>query len=142
MSIKDDYHGTTVSDPYRWLEDPDSPETKSFVEAQNQLTFKAFEQCNILGRFKKKLTRTFDYPKYGCPFKRGDLYFYYFNSGLQAQHVLYVQKTLDAEAKVLLDPNTLSSDGTVALSQVTFSPNGKYLAHSLSKGGSDWVTIK
>lgn len=141
-SIVDDLHGVKVADPYRWLEDPDSPETQAFVEKQNQLTQKVLQQCETRDQFKQLFTQLYDYPKYGTPFKRGDRYYYYYNSGLQQQYVLYGQDSLKAEPVILLDPNTLSEDGTVALKDAVFSDNGAHLAYSLSSGGSDWSTIK
>ena len=117
----DDYHGTKVSDPYRWLEDVDSPETHAWVEAENHVTFGYLEQIPERERIRRRLTELWDYPKYGAPFKkggpggRGGRYFFFKNAGLQNQAVLYTQSALAAEPQVLLDPNTLSADGTVAL---------------------------
>ncbi|KAL0913308.1 hypothetical protein M5K25_016759 [Dendrobium thyrsiflorum] len=141
-SVVDDYHGVLVSDPYRWLENPDSEETKAFVEAQAALTDSVLAECGERERLREQITKLFDHPRYETPFKRGGKYFYFHNSGLQAQSVLYVQSDLDSEAEVLLDPNVLSEDGTVALSNVSISRDGKYLAYGLSLSGSDWVTIK
>eukprot|EP00882_Tetradesmus_deserticola_P019405 GHRQ01020886.1.p1 GENE.GHRQ01020886.1~~GHRQ01020886.1.p1 ORF type:complete len:455 (+),score=131.29 GHRQ01020886.1:102-1466(+) len=141
-SVVEELHGSKVADPYRWLEDPDSPETQAFVEAQNKLTAKVLEQCTTRDQFKSLFTALYDYPKYGTPFKRGDRYYYYYNSGLQQQYVLYGQDSLQAEPVILLDPNTLSGDGTVALKDAVFSDNGQLVAYQLSSGGSDWSTIK
>ncbi|MBD2362428.1 S9 family peptidase [Anabaena minutissima FACHB-250] len=134
----DNYHGTLVVDPYRWLEDPDSEETKAWVEAQNQITFAYLEEIPAREKIKQRLTKLWDYEKYGIPFKEGENYFYFKNDGLQNQSVLYTLKSLNSEPRVLLDPNKLSEDGTVALSGVTVSDNGKLLAYGLSTSGSDW----
>ncbi|NP_989189.1 prolyl endopeptidase [Xenopus tropicalis] len=138
----DNYHGVKMCDPYRWLEDPDSEQTKAFVEAQNKLTMPFLEKCPVRRLFKDRMTELYDYPKYSCNFKKGNRYFYFYNSGLQNQRVLYVQDSLKDEPKVFLDPNTFSEDGTVALQGYAFSEDGEYFAYGLSASGSDWVTIK
>ncbi|XP_055512409.1 prolyl endopeptidase-like [Leucoraja erinacea] len=142
LSRVDDYHGVKVPDPYVWLEDPNSEPTKAFVEAQNQLTMPFLESCRVRKRLQERMTELFDYPKYSCPCRKGKRYFYFHNSGLQNQHVLYVQDSLDADAQVFLDPNKMSADGTVALKMLAFSEDNEYLAYGLSKSGSDWATIK
>ena len=140
--ITDTYHGVTVADPYRWLEDPNSDETKQWVEAQNEVTFGYLNDLPGRDQIKNRLTELWDYERYGIPFKQGNRYFYYKNNGLQNQSVLYTLPTLDAEPKVLLDPNTLSEDGTVALAGTAISENGQYLAYGLSTAGSDWTEWK
>ncbi|MEH2391484.1 MAG: prolyl oligopeptidase family serine peptidase [Nostoc sp.] len=146
----DNYHGTLVADPYRWLEDPDSEETRTWIEAQNQVTFGYLSEIPTRERIKQRLTKLWDYEKYGIPFKEGESlpdgsterYFYFKNDGLQNQSVLYTLKTLDDQPKVLLDPNKLSEDGTVALSGLSISEDGKLLAYGLSASGSDWQEWK
>ncbi|KAH0680696.1 prolyl endopeptidase isoform X1 [Solanum tuberosum] len=141
-SVVDNYHGVDVSDPYRWLEDPDSEETKEFVEKQVILTESVLKTCETREKLRKKLTKLFDFPKYDVPFRAGDKYFYFHNTGLQPQKVLYIQDSLDGKPEILLDPNTLSEDGTVSLSICAISEDAKYLAYGISSSGSDWVTIK
>ncbi|XP_078440620.1 uncharacterized protein LOC144710666 [Wolffia australiana] len=140
-SIIDDYHGVKIEDPYRWLEDPDAEEVKEFVTKQANLTESLLKTCWERERLRKKITALLDHPRFGAPFRRGDKYFYTHNSGLQAQSVLFAQEGLDGKAEVLLDPNLLSSDGTVALRAYSVSHDAKYLAYGLSSSGSDWVTI-
>uniref|UniRef100_A0A673AT53 Prolyl endopeptidase n=1 Tax=Sphaeramia orbicularis TaxID=375764 RepID=A0A673AT53_9TELE len=134
-----DYHGTEICDPYEWLEDPESEETKAFVEEQNKLTMPFLEKCAVKPRFHQRLTELYDNPKYSCPYKRGERYFYFHNKGLQNQDVLYVQDALDKPATVFFDPNTLSEDGTVMDTMSVFS--NIYFAYGLTSGGSDWVTV-
>ncbi|WP_193199568.1 prolyl oligopeptidase family serine peptidase [Nostoc sp. MG11] len=138
----DNYHGTLVSDPYRWLEDPDSEETKAWIEAQNKVTFAYLSEITAREKIQQRLTKLWDYEKYGIPFKEGDRYFYFKNDGLQNQSVLYTLETLDSEPRVLLDPNKLSEDGTVALAGLSISEDGKLLAYGLSTSGSDWQEWK
>lgn len=138
----DIYHGVKVADPYRWLENPDADDTKAWVDAQNKVTFEYLNQLPDRERIQKRLTELWNYEKYGMPFKRGERYFYYKNDGLQNQSVLYAIEMLNAEPRVLLDPNTLSSDGTVALSGISISDDGSQLAYGLSKSGSDWQEWK
>ncbi len=138
----DDYHGTKVADPYRWLEDPDSEETKAWVEAQNQVTFGYLGEIPAREQIKQRLTQLWNYERYGIPFKEGNRYFYFKNDGLQNQSVLYTLTSLDAEPTVLFDPNTLSEDGTIALSSLSISEDGKLMAYGLSTSGSDWKEWK
>ncbi|NBD33807.1 MAG: S9 family peptidase, partial [Cyanobacteria bacterium] len=134
----DYYHGVAVPDPYRWLEDPDSEETKAWIEAQNQVTFSFLEQIPERETIKERLTKLWDYEKYGIPIKKGERYFYFKNDGLQNQSVLYTLNELEEEPRVLLDPNQFSEDGTIALSGIAISDNGQFLAYGISKSGSDW----
>ena len=138
----DDYHGVKVADPYRWLEDLDSDDTRSWVDAENKLSFGFLEAIPARAAIKERITKLWNYEKYGVPFKEGNRYFYSRNSGLQNQSVLYTVTSLDGQPKLVLDPNTLSSDGTVALSGMQVSNGGKLLAYSLSASGSDWQEWK
>ncbi|MEE9219370.1 MAG: S9 family peptidase, partial [Acidobacteriota bacterium] len=138
----DDYHGTRVADPYRWLEDPDSPDTRAWVEAQNELTFGYLERIDERERIRKRLQKLWDYERYGVPVAKAGRYFFTRNDGLQNQSVLYTAERLDLEPRVLLDPNTLSEDGTVALSTYSMSRDGRTLAYGLSRAGSDWIEFR
>ncbi len=136
----DDYHGTKVSDPYRWLEDDNSAETKAWVQAENKVTFDYLKQIPEREQLKKRLTELWNYEKYSSPNKEGKYYFYSKNDGLQNQSVFYVSDSVKGEGRVLLDPNKLSKDGTVALSGMAISDDGKLMAYGLSGAGSDWQT--
>ncbi|HEY1859776.1 MAG TPA: prolyl oligopeptidase family serine peptidase [Gemmataceae bacterium] len=140
----DDYHGTKVLDPYRWLEDDvrKSEEVKAWVEAENKLSSAYLKAIPERDPIQKKLTELWNYERYSAPFKVGGRYFYNKNDGLQNQSVFYTQDTLDGEPRVLLDPNKWSKDGTVALSGMAISDDAKYLAFSRSEAGSDWQTWK
>ncbi len=136
----DDYHGTKVPDPYRWLEDANSPATQAWVEAENKLTFGYLRQLPSWNRIHERVSKLWDYEKFGVPWKEGGRYFFSKNSGVQNQSVIYTAPSLDAEPTELLDPNKLSEDGTVALSSYAISEDGKYMAYALSTSGSDWIT--
>ena len=140
----DDYHGTSVADPYRWLEDDvrENKEVAQWVEDENKLTFGYLESIPQRQQIEDRITELWDYEKYSSPFKRGGRYYFYKNDGLQNQSVLYTMDSLDEEPKLLVDPNTWSEDGTVALSSVAFSDDGKYMAYSIADAGSDWRTWK
>lgn len=124
------------------MEDPDSTETQSFVEAQNAVTQPFLENCEEWKRINAKLTKLWNYPKYSSPARHGNRFFFQVNSGLQNQHVMYKQDSLTSEPTVFFDPNTLSTDGTLALSGSAFSDDGQYFAYGLSQSGSDWISIK
>ena len=134
----DDYHGAKVADPYRWLEDTDSAETKAWVEAENKLTFGYLDQIPYRQAIRDRLTKLWNYERFSVPHQEGGRYFFQHNMGLQNQSVLFVSDSLNAEPRVLLDPNTLSSDGTVALAGDVISDDGKLMAYGLSASGSDW----
>jgi len=135
----DDYHGVKVADPYRWLEDPDSAETRAWIEAENKITFGYLEGIPARPKIRERLTRLWNYERFGIPFREGGRYFYTRNDGLQNQSVLYTADSLDAAPRVLIDPNTWSADGTVALAGYAVSPDGKWIAYGVSSGGSDWT---
>lgn len=138
-SVVDNYHGTMVADPYRWLEDDNSEETKAWVKQQNAVSYPYLAGLPGREEIKSRLTELWNYPRYGNTIKSGGKYFYSYNTGLQNQAVLYVQDRLDAEARVLIDPNTLSTDGTVALGGWSVSKDGKYIQYAISRSGSDWT---
>ena len=132
-------HGTQVPDPYRWMEDIDSPETTAWVQAQNELTQSYLATIPQREAIKTRMTELWNYEKFSAPYRKGGRLFYSHNDGLQNQSVLFWQETLDSEPQILLDPNTLSEDGTIALSAVEISSDGRRMAYSLSESGSDWV---
>lgn len=136
----DRYHGETTADPYRWLEELDSAETRAWIEAENQLAKPYLESTPAHAWFKTRLTQLWNYERYGVPVKEGSRYFWLRNDGLQNQNVLYVAEALAGEPRVLLDPNTLSKDATVSMSDYVVSPDGRRLAYALSDGGTDWDT--
>ena len=144
VDTTDDYHGTQVADPYRWLEDDvrNSDDVRQWVTEQNELTQNYLQTLPSRKLITDRLTQLWDYEKYGAPFRRRDRYFFFKNDGLQNQSVLYQQEALDAPAKVLIDPNEWASDGTVALGSLSFSPDGQLLAYSVQEAGSDWQTWK
>lgn len=134
----DDYHGEKVADPYRWLEDVDSAQTKTWVEAENKLTFGYLEHIPQRAEIKERLTQLWNFERFGLPVKRGGKYFYTRNDGLQNQAVLYVADSLEGEPRVLIDPNTLIADGTAALVSWEPSEDGKLLIYGIAEAGSDW----
>jgi prolyl oligopeptidase len=138
----DDYHGIEVYDPYRWLEDDNSVETAAWVKAQNQVTFGYLENISYRPQLKQRLQELYNYPKYGIPSRSGTNYLWSRNDGLQNQSVLYVQEGLEGTPRVLIDPNQLSSDGTVRLMAGEPSRDGRYFAYYLSSGGSDWLEAR
>jgi prolyl oligopeptidase len=135
----DDYFGTTVSDPYRWMEDVDSAEVKAWIDAENELTQRYLAQVPVRETMQRRLMELINFERYTAPARRGTRYFYSHNSGLQNQNVLYWQEGLDGEPKVLLDPNTFSEDGTVAISGISITDDGSLAAYSIADAGSDWV---
>lgn len=137
--IVEDYHGTKVADPYRWLEDDNSEETKAWVAAQNKVTEDYLAAIPFRNNVKKRLEELWNYPKYSSPFKEGEYYYFFKNDGLQNQSVAYRQIGLEGKPEVF-DPNKLSDDGTAALAGINFSKNSKYLVYSVSQSGSDWQT--
>jgi len=140
----DDYHGTKVADPYRWLEDDVrvNKDVAAWVEAQNKVTFGYLEGIAEREAIKKRITDLFNYEKLSAPFKVGGKYFFSRNDGLQNQSVLFVQDALDAPPKLVMDPNTWSKDGTVALAGLAVSDDAKYIAYGTAAAGSDWNTWK
>jgi prolyl oligopeptidase len=138
----DDYHGTTVADPYRWLEDVDAPDTRAWIEAQNAVTFAYLAGIPERDAIRRRLTAVWDYPRFGTPFKKHGEYFFFKNDGLQNQAVLYHQSNRGATPRVLLDPNALSPDGTIAVAMVSVSEDARRLAYATSVSGSDWNEIR
>lgn len=136
--IKDDYHGISVDDPYRWLEDDNSEETKAWVTAQNKVTQDYLASIPYRDKVKKRLEELWNYPKYGSPSKKGDYYYFSKNDGLQNQSIIYRQKGLKGKPEVFFDPNKLSADGTAALGAWSFSKKNKYIAYTVAMSGSDW----
>jgi len=138
----DDYFGTKVADPYRWLEDDNAEEVKAWVQAENAVTFGYLDTIPFRPQIKARLTEIFNYPRYSSPFRVGEYYFFTKNDGLQNQSVYYVQKGLDGEPEVFIDPNALSADDTVRIGIMGASMNDKYLAISRGEAGSDWSEIR
>jgi prolyl oligopeptidase len=135
---EDNYFGTIIKDPYRWLEDDNSAETKAWVKEENKITEDYLSKIPFRGKVRNRLQELWNYTKYGAPFKQGHYYYFYKNDGLQNQAVLYRQKGLDAESEVFIDPNKLSKDGTSAIGTLSFSKNNKYAVYLESQAGSDW----
>lgn len=140
-AVSDNYHGTVVTDPYRWLEYDTASNVEAWVTAQNKVTFGYLEQIPYRGKIKDRLNDIFNYPKYSSPFREGEYYFFSKNDGLQNQSVIYYQKGLNGEPKVFLDPNKMSDDGTAAVSLLGASKDGKYMAYATNMSGSDWQQI-
>ncbi len=134
----DDYHGEKIADPFRWLEDDNADETKAWVEAENKITSAFLDAVPERARLKERLTKLWNYERFGTPFQQGGRYFFTRNSGLQNQRVLYMSDRHEAPPRVLFDPNTLSADGTVSLAGYAVSDDGELLAYGLSRAGSDW----
>jgi prolyl oligopeptidase len=141
VEVVEEFFGTKVVDPYRWLEDETSQEVKAWVDAQNKVTFAYLDKIPFREKLKARLTQLLNYPRINAPFRRGDTYFFTKNDGLQNQSVYYIQKGVNGTPEVFLDPNKFSADGTSTLSAFSLSKDGKYLAYGMSTGGSDWVEI-
>ncbi len=139
---QDNYHGTLVKDPYRWLENDTAEEVKQWVESQNRVTFDYLSKIPYRDGFKKRLTEIMNYERYSAPSRAGEYYFFSKNDGLQNQSVIYYQKGINGAPLVFLDPNTLTKDGTAAVSMLGFSGDKKYVAYAINQSGSDWQTIK
>ncbi|HEV7230591.1 MAG TPA: prolyl oligopeptidase family serine peptidase [Bacteroidia bacterium] len=138
---KDTYFGTVIDDPYRWLENDRSAETEAWVKDENKVTYDYLSKIPFRDKLRERLTKIWSFEKNGAPFKKGRYYFNYHNSGTQNQAVLMIREGINGIPKSLLDPNTLSNDGTVALGSIGISKDGKYLAYATSKAGSDWEDI-
>ncbi len=138
----DTYFGTKVPDPYRWMEASDGPQVKAWVKAQNKVTFDYLNKIKFRDKLKKRIGQLWNYKKVGTPFKEGNYYYYYANSGLQNQYVLYRKKSLNSkDAEVFLDPNKFSKDGTVSMAGMSFTKDGKLVAYLTSTGGADFRDI-
>jgi len=142
VNVVDNYHGTEVADPYRWLEDAASKETLNWVKKENKITEKYINSVSQKEKIRKVITKRWNYPKYSVPFKKGGRYFYWYNDGLQNHSVLYMKKTIDGEPSVVINPNLLSKDGTVAINNVEIAEDGKFMAYALTQSGSDQQKIK
>ena len=140
-NVVDNYHGVKVADPFRWMEDPELPETKAFVEAQNERTFGYLHSLPKRQELQERITNLWNYPKHSAPFTAGGRCFVFQNDGLQNQSVLYRLDDQKNNPVLVIDPNTLSSDGTIALTNISFSHDGKLLAYTCSQSGSDWQEI-
>jgi prolyl oligopeptidase len=139
-NVTEEYFGTSVSDPYRWLEDDRSEETAAWVREQNNLTFSYLEKIPYRNEIKTRLEKLWNYEKFTRPFKEGEYTYFSKNNGLQNQFVIYRQKG-EGEPELFLDPNTFSADGTTSLGEMDFSKDGSLLAFSISEGGSDWRKV-
>lgn len=141
-TVVDDFHGTKVADPFRWMEDPDSAETKKFVDDLNAISEPFIKEAESRDVMRTKMTEMWNYEKFGCTTKRGDYYYYQHNSGLQNQYVLYQQKSLSEKGTVFLDVNAMNAEGTTSLRMSAWSKDGSIYAYGLSEKGSDWVAVK
>ncbi len=139
--VTDDYHGVKVVDPYRWLEDDNSEETKNWVKQENKVTNAYLSSIPFREDVRKRLEELWNYPKYSSPFKKGDTYYFFKNDGLQNQAIMYRQKGLDGKPEEFLNPNTLNKDGVAALGGLEFNRSGNYMAYSIGLAGSDWQEI-
>src|SRR5687767_1377450 len=139
--VVEDFHGTLVPDPYRWMEDPESPELRTWLEAQAQITDSYLESSPERDSVKARLTELWDFERYTPPIERGGRYFFQKNDGLQNQSAWYMLKSLHDDPTLVIDPNTFSDDGTVALVNQAFSDDGKYMAYGCSTSGSDLQDI-
>lgn len=137
----DDYHGQSVADPYRWLEDDLAPEVEEWVKAQNKVTEDYLEQIPYRKKIGKRLSELMDYERYSSPFRAGDYYFFYKNDGLQNQPVIYFQKGLEGEPSIFIDPNSISEQGTTAITLLSFSADNRYVAYAQAEAGLDWQEI-
>jgi len=140
QEVTDDYFGTKIADPYRWLEQDNAEDTKAWVSAQNKVTSQYLSQIQFRESIRNRLTNLWNYAKYSAPVRHGEYFYFAKNDGLQNQPVYYRQRTTVDVAEVFLDPNTLSTDGTVALTSLTFSKNNRFAAYTTAKSGSDWNT--
>lgn len=139
--VADNYFGTEIADPYRWLEDDRSAETEEWVEKQNKVTFDYLDQIPFREDIRQRLEKLWNYERFTTPRKVGDYYYYYKNDGLQQQNVLYRTEQPDREGEVVLDPNNFSNEGTISLAGTSFSPEGDHMAFAVSVSGSDWREI-
>jgi prolyl oligopeptidase len=139
--VIDNYHGTEVNDPFRWLEMDTSTEVRNWIKEQNEVTFGYLNQLPYRNQISERLTELFNYPRYTAPRKIGDYYLYRKNDGLQNQSVIYLKEGLDGESSVFIDPNELDPDGLISINLLGNSPCKQYVAYGKQKAGSDWVTI-
>lgn len=139
--VMDDYHGTKIADPYRWLEDDYSEETKHWVDAENKVTFSYLDNIAFRPALRERLSRLYDYTKFSAPFKKGKYYYYFKQEGLQNQSILYRTSIKEEDGEVFLDPNKFSDDGTVALGTYAFNKDKTLMAYAISRAGSDWQEI-
>ena len=140
-TIVDDYYGTSVADPYRWLENDTSAETAAWVKAQNEVTFGYLKNIPFRDEINTRLTTLWNYEKFSAPFTRGEYTYFYKNDGLQNQAVLYRQKGENGTPEIFLDPNKFSEDGTTSLAGISFTKDGTLAAYQISEGGSDWRKV-